>query len=93
MIAARLAGPADFSGWRREARRLALSGIAPEAVAWLVGEDGGGLFAAAPDLKDAASQAGVALTVPRGFIALAETVICHRDPGRFALLHRLLLRL
>jgi DNA polymerase len=95
MIAARLAGPADFEGWRREARRLALSGIGPDAVAWLVGEEEqGGLFA--PALQEAMppeAQGQAGLSVPRRFMELAETVICHRDPERFGLLYRLLLRL
>lgn len=91
MIAARLNGPADFAGWRREARRLALAGIRPEAVAWLTGEDGADLFAT--ERIPPADAESAALTVPRRFIELAESVICHRDAGRFALLHRLLLRL
>ena len=94
MIAARLAAPADFEGWRREARRLAAARIAPDAVAWLVGEEQGGLFEAA--LEEAGAQqgaSGAGLTVPRRFIELAETVICHREPERFGLLYRLLLRL
>nr|WP_052232571.1 UdgX family uracil-DNA binding protein [Methylobacterium sp. ZNC0032] len=91
MIAARLNGPADFAGWRREARRLALAGVQPEAVAWLTGEDDAGLFA----MENLAQVEGgsIALTVSRRFIELAENVVCHRDTGRFALLHRLLLRL
>lgn len=95
MIAARLAGPADFAGWRREARRLALAGIAPAAVAWLVGEEEqGGLFG--PALEEAAAPAAegrAELTVPRRFLELAQTVICHRDSERHGLLYRLLLRL
>ena len=91
MIAARLNGPADFAGWRREARRLALAGVQPEAVAWLTSEDDAGLFM----MENAAPVAGgsAALTVSRRFIELAENVVCHRDAGRFVLLHRLLLRL
>ncbi len=33
------------------------------------------------------------VTVPAAFMPLAETVLCHSDPARFALLYRLLLRL
>ena len=33
------------------------------------------------------------LTVPRAFVERAGAVICHSDPGRFALLYRLLTRL
>ena len=91
MIAARLNGPADFAGWRREARRLALARVQPENVAWLTGEDDAGLFAT--DSTAPAEGEGPALTVSRRFIDLAENVVCHRDAGRFVLLHRLLLRL
>ena len=33
------------------------------------------------------------ITVPPLFISLAEAVLCHSDPGRFALLYRILFRL
>jgi DNA polymerase len=92
VIAARLSGPADFAGWRREARRLALAGIKPEAVTWLTGQDEAGLFAAVVAMLPE-GDGTLTLTVPRRFLELAESVICHRDSGRFALLHRLLLRL
>jgi DNA polymerase len=91
-IAIHLDGPADFAGWRGHARKLASLEFAPEEVRWLVGGEGGDLFespapAALPDL------AGRRLSVPRGFIDLGEQVICHRDPDRYDLLYRLLLRL
>ena len=34
-----------------------------------------------------------AMSVPPAFISLAEAVLCHSDPGRFALLYRILFRL
>ncbi|MGY4801739.1 TIGR03915 family putative DNA repair protein [Teichococcus aerofrigidensis] len=83
----RLAGPADFDGWRAAARGLLAAGIAPEAVSW-PGQDGAaGLFdGAAPDLpRDAPSPA-----VPRDFLVQAELAIRHSDPERFALLYGLL---
>ena len=46
--------------------------------------------------KTAASDkpAGTAaMSVPPAFISLAEAVLCHSDPGRFALLYRILFRL
>jgi DNA polymerase len=42
---------------------------------------------------DGAGAATPAFTVPRAFIDLAQYVICHSDPERFALLYRLLWRL
>ena len=70
--------------WRDAARRLAAADVPPDEVAW----DGvAGLFAPEP-LPPAQP-----LTVPRAFVDLADTVLCHRDPERFALLYRLLHRL
>ena len=43
--------------------------------------------------SDGSAAATPAFTVPRGFIDLAQYVICHSDPERFALLYRLLYRL
>jgi DNA polymerase len=90
MIVAHLDGPADFAGWRAQARRLAASRVPPAEIVWQVGDGAGDLFAG-----DDAAPAGpdARLSVPRGFIDLGEEVVCHRDPERFGLLYRLLLRL
>jgi uracil-DNA glycosylase len=42
---------------------------------------------------DGSKAATPAFTVPRAFIDLAQYVVCHSDPERFALLYRLLWRL
>ncbi|TCR63358.1 UdgX family uracil-DNA binding protein [Bosea sp. BK604] len=90
MVVARLAHPADFEGWREQARALAQRWVLPEDIAWHVAGEGPDLFAAMPrrDREDLR-----AVSVPRAFPDLAESVICHSDPGRFALLYRLLWRL
>jgi probable DNA metabolism protein len=86
-----LAHQTDFAGWRDAARSALLAGRSPDALDWRVeGEEAPDLFLAegaepAPAAPDAAAP-----RVPRAFIGLAETVILHRDPGRFALLYRLL---
>ena len=83
-----LAGEDDFEGWRTAARALAAAGVPPGDIAWQSG--------AAPDLfgdEAVLPTAAPAFPVPRAFITLAETVICHKDPERFALLYALLLRL
>jgi DNA polymerase len=79
----------DFEAWRAAARGLVAADVAPADVIWQVGAGDGYLFAgeAAPPI------ASPAFPVPRAFLALAETAICHRDPERFALLHAMLLRL
>lgn len=89
MIAAvTLPGPADFAAWREVARRAVAAGLPPEALAWVVeGEPAPLLAGPLPE------GPGAALRVPRGFPALAEVAIRHRDPARFALLYRVLWRL
>ncbi|MET0907577.1 MAG: UdgX family uracil-DNA binding protein [Tardiphaga sp.] len=87
-----LDGETDFGGWRKAARRLAMNGVAPADVTWIVaGSDEPQLFPAAQTapLEDISGT----FNVPAPFVALAKTVILHRDPQRFALLYRMLWRL
>ena len=88
MIDILLPGPADFLAWRAQARRLLAAGVPPEAAAWRVAGEAPGLFAQAPPPDPGPPTAAV----PRGFLALAETAIRHRDAERFALLYRILWR-
>jgi probable DNA metabolism protein len=44
-IAAILGGPADFPGWRAQARRLLAAEVSPEAVEWRIAGEAPGLFA------------------------------------------------
>jgi DNA polymerase len=75
----------------REAARAALrAGIAPEDLEWLAGGQRGLL--ALPDVLDA-PVLHASPRVPRSFLDIAETVLCHRDPQRHALLYRLLWRI
>ena len=82
-----------FAPWRAAARALAQAGVREDEVLWRV-EEGAApdLFASSEALASPA-PAGAAPHVPRAFVALAQWVVCHRDPARFALLYRLLLRL
>lgn len=93
MIAVDLAHAADFDGWRAAARSLAEAGVAGESIVWRVEGDALDLFADEPKGPMPAQKAAGALKVSRHFLDLAERVVCHRDPARFALLYRLLLRL
>src|SRR5439155_8952975 len=89
MYAVTLAGPDDFDGWRAAARALASAGVSPSEVTWRVeGEAGDDLFGVG-----APPPEGTPFPVPRPFLTLAETAICHSDPERFALLYALLLRI
>ena len=83
-----LARETDWEGWRKAARALRQGGVAPEQVAWRVGDSD--LFA---DDDPIPPPSGAPFTVPPAFIDLAKDVICHRAEDRFALLYRILWRL
>jgi DNA polymerase len=89
MHVAQLATEDDFDGWRNAARALAAARVPADQVVWQVGERAGDLFGdeAVPD------AAAIAFSVPRPFVELAQSVVAHADPERFALLYRMLLRL
>ena len=89
MRVARLAFEDDFDGWRLAARALAAAGVPADQVVWQVGERAADLFGdeAVPDAATAS------FSVPRPFVELAQSVVAHSDPERFALLYRMLLRL
>ena len=92
MTTIRLDGEDDFDAWRTAARALVLADVPPESVTWQVGDAAQDLFASADATPPPPADAP-AFSVSRGFVALAEEVVLHRDPQRFALLHALLARL
>jgi uracil-DNA glycosylase len=86
----RLAEPDDFDGWRLAARAALLSGWPPDQLSWHCGEQAGDLFGnVAIELPLVTGP----LTISRRFVELAQAVILHHDPARFALLYQLLWRL
>jgi len=89
MSVARIAAADDFEGWRSLARQLASRNVPADKIIWQVGDAPADLFGAAT----VAETDKLAFAVPRPFIALARTAICHRDPERFALLYAFLRRL
>jgi DNA polymerase len=86
----RLADEEDFEGWRDAARGLALAHVPPDDISWQVGDGPQDLFAEASVPMEASAGA---FSVPRPFIALAQSVLCHSAPERFSLLYQMLLRL
>jgi DNA polymerase len=78
----------DFESWREVARNLAESGARPEEILWHVEGAGRDLFGV-----ETVPEVAPSFPVPRSFVQLAKSVICHSDPERFALLYALLLRL
>jgi uracil-DNA glycosylase len=80
--------PDDFDAWRDAARALILLKAPPDQVIWQTGP-ANDLFATADPLPPTTGS----ITVPRAFITVAKSAICHSTPGRFALLYILLWRL
>jgi uracil-DNA glycosylase len=89
MRVAYLAAEDDFDGWRDAARALASARVPADQVVWQVGDHASDLFG---DEAVPVAAAG-AFSVPRPFVELAQSVVAHADPERFALLYRMLLRL
>jgi len=77
----------DFEGWRDAARALAGARVPPSDVVWQVGDQPADLFGDEAVLESAAPRP---FKVPRAFLDLAQTVILHSEPQRFALLYTLL---
>ncbi len=82
----------SLPAWRDAAREALLRGVAPSQLDWLEGSETSLLDAPAvqraPMLADASAP-----NVPRDFLELAATCLCHHDPQRLALLYRLLWRI
>jgi uracil-DNA glycosylase len=83
-----LSAPDDFEGWRDAARDLAEAGVPASAVVWRVEGGADDLFAA-----ESAQPRAPSFPVPRSFVDLSRSVVCHADRERFALLYTMLLRL
>jgi uracil-DNA glycosylase family protein len=87
-----LASEIDFEGFRLACRALWAAQVEPGQVDWRVASSG----ASGPGdvaLDALPSSSAPALHVPPRFMPLCQSAILHRDPGRFALLYRLLWRL
>lgn len=76
------------TAWRDAARSLLVAGIPPEDVTWGDDTTPKGLF----DDGGAAPKAGD-IKVPRSFVQMANSVVWHSDPERFARLYAFLWRL
>jgi len=89
-----LAHEEDFDGWRAAARALAANAVPPSEISWQVGDAPQDLFGTGTAGPIAAGPAETQrFAVPRSFLNLAQSAICHSDPERFSLLYTLLLRL
>lgn len=90
MIAPRLPRVGTWPAWRAAARRLRAAGVAPQEVDWALEGDAPGLFA---EPLPAEPPDAPPMTVPRGFAALAEALVAHRDLRGMALAYRIFWRL
>jgi len=74
--------------WRTAARSFLTSGVPPEAISWGDTSVPAGLFDETCSVKPTAAP-----SVPRAFIDMANSVVWHSDPERFARLYAYLWRL
>jgi DNA polymerase len=88
-----LRGRGDLAEWRDAARGFLAAGIVPDIIDWRTMDDADGLFGFDDNRLPEPSPHYRPASVPPAFIQLAEAVICHSDPTRFALLYRMLYRL
>jgi probable DNA metabolism protein len=91
---ARIDPPWSYDAWRTAARRALQADVPPQDIDW--SESDVPALLDAPDITTASdgTHARVPLPrVPRAFVELAASVLCHREPQRLPLLHRLLWRI
>ena len=87
-----------FEEWRAAARRQLARGVPPSDVQFRTDASRQPLLSLSfeePESEDPddAVARETPLNVPRDFLELARVVACHRDPGRWELLYRVLWRL
>ena len=75
--------------WRDAAKRLIGAAVSPEDILWDFDGAATGLFAAQTPLPPLSRT----VKAPQSFVALADTVVWHSDPQRFARLYAMLWRL
>lgn len=75
--------------WRDAAKRLVGAGVLPDHILWDFGGEMGALFASTTPLPPVTRT----IKAPQSFVTLANTVVWHKDPQRFARLYGFLWRL
>ena len=88
----------NFPAWQKVARRALAAGVPPAEVIWEELGDAQpslGMFAEEESGPGECGEekGGPRFRVPRAFVERAQSVACHRDPWRWALLYRVLWRL
>jgi len=94
MTSIALTSPIDWAGFSRAVRVLGAEGVAPQDVRWGCGESGhADLFEAEAPRDAHALPPAPALCLPKAFVEPAREVFLHASGDRFALLHRMAMRL
>lgn len=93
MLTIKLQGRGDLEEWRSAARSLLMADIAPSGINWNVEADSNPVLGFGEDALPTPKPGVQPIHVPQAFVDLAQTVLCHSDPTRFALLYRLLWRI
>lgn len=91
---ARVDPPWSYDAWRAAARQALRAGVPPQDIDW--SESDAPALLDAPDIATAVDGTHTEFPlprVPRAFVELAGSVLCHREPQRLPLLHRLLWRI
>jgi uracil-DNA glycosylase len=79
----------DFDGWRDAVRAAVAGGIAPDRIVWQVAGGEDDLFGSIGSTLPRPAASAPPFSLPGSIITLIRAAILHRDPERFALLHRL----
>lgn len=83
----------DFESWRSAARLLLERSVEPSAISFSDGASGSSLLPEIESpLPSEMSDTLDEICVPRAFMEIARLVACHREPGRWDLLYRILWR-
>lgn len=87
--------PWSLDAWRAAARTALQRAVAPDQIDWLQGAAASLLDAPAlqPDEAVPDPPHAATLFVPKAFVELASTCLCHRDPQVMPLLYRMLWRI
>jgi DNA polymerase len=93
MFRVSLEGRGDFTEWRDAARNFLSANVAPHEIEWRFQGEEAGLFGFEEGDRVPQIDGASSVNVPAAFMPFAQTIICHSDPTRFALLYRLLWRL
>jgi len=83
----------DFEFWRERARTLIQCDVPPDRVAFIEPGEPRDLFAGGAKRLPTSGARAAPVKASKAFVELARNATCHSDPGRFALLYRLLWRL